>query len=68
MNGYETLDSINEVSARELKIPANTDTDRGVDKSIFYGSHRVSDLNQEVQRYQNDMISGAEYTKDFSKT
>ena len=56
-NGYQTLDSIGDISTKELKImAANSDTDRALKKSIFYGTHRANELNHEMQRYQNDQI------------
>ena len=58
VTGYQTLDTMGDVSSHELKIPVNPDTDRGVSKSIFYGTQRIANLNQEVQRYSNDRISG----------
>ena len=57
-----------EMSSHELKVPMNPDTDRGVSKSIFYGTQRIANLNQEIQRYSNDKISGNNQSKDFNKT
>ena len=60
-----------DVSSHELKIPINPDTDRGVSKSIFYGTQRIVNLNQEVQRYSNDRISSNKsqhHVQEFSKT
>ena len=37
-----------DISSKELKIPSNTETDRGVSKSIFYGTHRINDLDNEI--------------------
>jgi len=38
VTGYQTLDTMGDMSSHELKIPVNPDTDRGVSKSIFYGT------------------------------
>ena len=56
VTGYQTLDTMGDVSSHELKIPVSSDTDRGVSKSIFYGTQRVANLNQEIQRYSNERI------------
>lgn len=72
VTGYQTLDSMGDASSYELKIPvSSSDTDRGVSKSIFYGTQRISNLkNNEIQRYANDRNSHmSNHSKnDFSKT
>ena len=57
-----------DTSSHELKFPVNSETDRGVSKSIFYGTQRVSNLNHEIQRYSNGEIPGNHAVNDFSKT
>ena len=54
VTGYQTLDSMGDMSSHELKIPVNPDTERGVSKSIFYGTQKIANLNNEIQRYSND--------------
>jgi len=48
VTGYQTLDTMGDASSHELKIPINPDTDRGVSKSIFYGTQRIANLNSEI--------------------
>ena len=38
VTGYQTLDTLGDASSHELKIPISHDTDRGVSKSLFYGT------------------------------
>ena len=59
VTGYQTLDSMGDMSSHELKIPVNPDTERGVSKSIFYGTQKIANLNNEIQRYSNDQIAQA---------
>jgi len=45
VTGFHTLDSLGDLSSYELKIPvSSTDTDRGVSKSIFYGTQHISGI------------------------
>lgn len=37
-----------DMSSHEIKIPVNPDTDLGVSKSIFYGTQKIQNLNQEI--------------------
>ena len=39
------METMGDMSSHELKIPVNPDTERGVSKSIFYGTQRISSLN-----------------------
>ena len=64
VTGYQTLDTMGDMSSHELKIPINPDTERGVSKSIFYGTQKIANLKQEIQRYSNDQISHSNNTKE----
>ena len=47
VNGFQTMETMGDMSQHEIKIPINPDTDRGVSKSIFYGTQRITaNLNQ----------------------
>ena len=61
------MDTCGDISSHELKIPVSSDTDRGVSKSIFYGTQRLS---KEVQEYSNENINkyGGGGKQDFTKT
>ena len=56
VNGFQTMETMGDMSCHEIKIPINPDTERGVSKSIFYGTQRIANLNHEIQRYSNDKI------------